>query len=216
MEILDYGTFTCVTKAMEITSSDTLVLTTESGSFTCGNTLNAAECAYEQLTTSSPTVTAATVTDASTLTVDGTSFPTSGSTAEVVFKGLGSSSATVASDVQLTGTFTNGVPVTSAASPVVVNFHTTSSNNMLWVGASVLDSAKPKELTVTGTTFPTADYNAVVVFNGIESVSAIIDSANQITATFAKNVAAEDKSIQSFVRFVPTAGGRNLIATSEY
>jgi hypothetical protein len=47
VHVTGYGTFTCLTKVMEINSSDEILLQTASGSYTCGNTLNAAECSFE-------------------------------------------------------------------------------------------------------------------------------------------------------------------------
>jgi len=45
--ITGYGTFTCLTKAMEITAGDTILLKTSSGEYACGNTLNPDECNFE-------------------------------------------------------------------------------------------------------------------------------------------------------------------------
>jgi len=56
-----YGTFTCMTKVMEIESTAVLQLKSATGSYACGNTINAAECSYEQLNASSPELTGATV-----------------------------------------------------------------------------------------------------------------------------------------------------------
>ena len=47
VSITGYGTFTCLTKAMEITAGDTILLATSSGEYACGNTLNPDECNFE-------------------------------------------------------------------------------------------------------------------------------------------------------------------------
>lgn len=47
VSVTAYGTFTCLTKAMEITSADTIVLKTSSGTHACGNTIDASACVYE-------------------------------------------------------------------------------------------------------------------------------------------------------------------------
>ena len=39
VEVLEYGKFTCLTKAMEILPTDTLVLVTSTGKYDCQNTL---------------------------------------------------------------------------------------------------------------------------------------------------------------------------------
>lgn len=49
---------------------------TASGSYACGNTIDATECVYEQLDASSPTVTAVTISSASQVDITGTDFPT--------------------------------------------------------------------------------------------------------------------------------------------
>lgn len=43
-----YGTFTCLTNAMEITSADELQLKTSSGNHACGNLNTPADCTYVQ------------------------------------------------------------------------------------------------------------------------------------------------------------------------
>ena len=45
--VTGYGTLTCMTKAEEILSTDTLSLKTSAGTYACANTLNAADCGYE-------------------------------------------------------------------------------------------------------------------------------------------------------------------------
>jgi len=124
-----YGTFTCLTTAMEITSGDVINLKTASGSYSCGNTLNADECNYEQLDASSPTVTAASVTDSSTITVTGTSFPTNDYDVIVLYKGVESSSAVIDSDTSVTATFSNGIPVSDTAAAPSIRFVPSSNDS---------------------------------------------------------------------------------------
>lgn len=116
-----YGSFTCMTKAMEITSADTLSLKTSAGTYDCANTLNAADCAYAQETASSPAVTGASVASSSTITITGTDFDVA-LDAVVIYKGIESDSATIDSATTITATFTSGVPVSSAASSISVSF----------------------------------------------------------------------------------------------
>ena len=47
VNMTSYGTFTCLTTAMEITSGDVLTLKTASGSYSCGNSLTPDQCNYE-------------------------------------------------------------------------------------------------------------------------------------------------------------------------
>lgn len=46
VEVTGYGSFTCLTKAMEIANTDTIQLKTSTGVFACANTLNAADCGF--------------------------------------------------------------------------------------------------------------------------------------------------------------------------
>ena len=118
--VTGYGSFTCLTAAMEIASTDVLLLKTASGTYSCGNTLSGADCFYEQLDASSPSVAGATIDSANTMTITGDSFPTSGFNAIIVFKGVQSSSAVINDATSITVTFDNGVPVSEeAASPSV-------------------------------------------------------------------------------------------------
>ena len=47
VSVTGYGTFTCLTVSLEISSTDSLYLKTASGSYSCANTLNSAECYFE-------------------------------------------------------------------------------------------------------------------------------------------------------------------------
>lgn len=45
--ITGYGQFTCLTVAMEISSSDQINLKTDSGSYSCGNSIDSSACGFE-------------------------------------------------------------------------------------------------------------------------------------------------------------------------
>ena len=45
--ISEYGSFTCLTQAMEISSSDQINIKTDSGSYSCGNSVDASACNFE-------------------------------------------------------------------------------------------------------------------------------------------------------------------------
>jgi hypothetical protein len=47
VSITGYGSFKCLTKDMEISSSDTLQIKTASGSYSCGNTISPEDCQFE-------------------------------------------------------------------------------------------------------------------------------------------------------------------------
>ena len=44
--MLNYGSFSCLTKALEVNSGDSILLKTASGQYSCGNTLSPADCNY--------------------------------------------------------------------------------------------------------------------------------------------------------------------------
>lgn len=122
VEVTGYGTFTCLTVSIEITSTDNLYLKTASGSHSCANTLNSAECHLEQAQASSPSITGASIASSSTIAIDGTDFPTSDYEVIVLFKGVESDSAVINSDVSITATFNNGIPVSVTADAPSVRF----------------------------------------------------------------------------------------------
>jgi len=123
--ITAYGSFTCMTKPGEMVKSDKLKIKTSKASYACANS-DATKCDYEQLTATSPTMTAITVASSTTLAVVGTNFPTSGYTCSVIFKGVTSTSATISSATGVTATFAQGVPVTTAEATAIIRFTPTS------------------------------------------------------------------------------------------
>ena len=151
VNVTGYGTFTCLTTAMEITSGETLTLKTASGSYSCGNALAPELCNFEQLDASSPVLDGASVSSSSTLTITGTGFPTSGYDVIVVYKGVESTEGVIDSDTSVTATFGNGVPISDAADSPSVRFVPTSSRRRLMalVDAEIQLIAIQSEITVS-------------------------------------------------------------------
>lgn len=127
--ITGYGTFTCLTKAVEINSSDSLQLSMASGAYACGNTLTASDCQYEQLNDVSPTVTSVTLNSSTEIAFVGTNFPTSDYDAVVIILGVESSSATINDDTSITATFDHGIPVSSTTAVPSLRFLPTSTTS---------------------------------------------------------------------------------------
>ena len=125
--ITGYGSFTCLTKAMEISSSDSLVLKTASGFYNCGNTIDATECVYEQLDAGSPTVTDVTISSASQVDITGTDFPTAEKDAIVIIQGVESTYCTINDSTSITAIFENGIPVVSAPAAPSLRFVPTTT-----------------------------------------------------------------------------------------
>jgi len=73
-----------------------------------------------------------------------------------------------------------------------------SATNVIVTGASI-DSTTV--MTVTGDFFPTADYDAVVSFAGINSSSVSIDDANTLTVTFDNGIPISDVAKEPEVFF---------------
>lgn len=133
-----YGSFECLTKPGEILESNALKIKTADGKYECANT-DKTKCKFKQLTASSPTVTGFTVKSATVLEVAGTSFPTSGYTGSVVFKGVESTSAVIDSATKVTATFAKGVPVSKDPAAPIVKF-APSSRRMLSGSANFLQA----------------------------------------------------------------------------
>ena len=70
-------------------------------------------------------------------------------------------------------------------------------------------------MTITGSDFPTSDYDVIVVFRGVESTSAVIDSDSSISATYDNGVPIADTAASPSVRFVPTSNRRRLVALAD-
>ena len=129
--VTGYGTFTCLTNAMEISSSSTIELKTASGAFSCGNTNTPSDCAFEQLNASSPTLSSATISDASTIVFSGSDFPTADYDAVATFHGVESSSTVSDSASTVTATFDLGVPISDTGVAPVLRFDHQSLNEQL-------------------------------------------------------------------------------------
>jgi hypothetical protein len=137
--VTGYGTFTCLTKAQEITEA-TMFIRVGTNKVGCHVETESTEwkCKYKQLTADSPTVTSFAVTDATTMTVTGTNFVAAGHTAKVTVQGVESSSCTISADgTTITATFSNGLPVGSSAMTPVVQL-TPTARRMLSGGSTVL------------------------------------------------------------------------------
>ena len=65
---------------------------------------------------------------------------------------------------------------------------------------------------MTGTNFPTSSYTASVIYKGVESNSATIDSATGITATFTQGVPVSSTAVTPIIRFTPTS--RRMLSTT--
>lgn len=133
-----YGSFTCMTSAMDISSLDQIDLVTATGTYSCANTINSADCGFEQLAASSPTVSSATLTDSSTIDFAGSGFLTADHTAVAVFQGVESSSAVINSSGSVTATFSKGVPLAqSGASPILRFDHVSLNEKLVSVDSGV-------------------------------------------------------------------------------
>ena len=110
VNITGYGTFTCLTKAMEISSSDTIDLKISGETYACGNADNTA-CSFELLDSSSPTLEFVNIQNAASLMIEGSSFPTSDYDVVAIFMGIESSSGVISSEQIIEVTFDKGVPV---------------------------------------------------------------------------------------------------------
>jgi hypothetical protein len=121
VNVTGYGTFTCLTKVMEISSSDAINLKLGSDIYFCGNSDGAA-CGFEQLYNSSPTLTSVTLIGGTCLQVQGTDFPTSSYDVVAIFKGIESSSGIIDSSSSVEVCFDKGVPVSQTSSTVVLRF----------------------------------------------------------------------------------------------
>lgn len=149
VNIIEYGTFTCLTTAMEITSGDVLNLKTATGSYSCGNSNAPESCNFEQLDASSPSVTAAQMSSSSTIDISGSAFITSDHDAIVLYKGVESSSTVINSDSSITATFNNGIPVSDAGAAPSVRFVPAGTANLS--NASLQLVALGSDVTVTNT-----------------------------------------------------------------
>jgi len=129
--ITGYGSFTCLTNAMEISSSDSINLKIGTDIFSCGNT-NGAECSFEQLNASSPQISAVDISDPASVFVNGSGFPTSNYDAVAVFMGVESSSSTITDSGSIEFIFDNGLPVSSTDSPLQVRFDHQSLNEQIF------------------------------------------------------------------------------------
>lgn len=113
VNVTGYGTFTCLTAAMAVTS---VSMTHNAVSYTCTNN-GSLNCGFVQDVSSSPQVSSATLSGLD-ISFAGTNFPdfsASTHTATAIFKGAEAAVASWTGTTDLIATFTNGVPVATAA-----------------------------------------------------------------------------------------------------
>ena len=120
--VTGYGTFTCLTKSVEVASDAVLSIKTASGTYACANTLDATACKYVQVNTGSPTLTSLSASSATQVDITGENFPTSGFSAVLIINGVQSSSSVTTDASTISVTFDNGVPVTSVATSPSLRF----------------------------------------------------------------------------------------------
>ena len=116
-----YGTFTCLTKQMEITTNSNIRIYYGTTKYSCGLTDNT-NCRYEQQNSSSPSVTSISLATTTTIDIVGTDFPTSGKDVVVIISGVTSTSGVINSATSMTVTFANGVPVSTAGATPSIRF----------------------------------------------------------------------------------------------
>ena len=100
--------------------------------------------------------------------------------------------------IPASGTYSCG----NTATPDECLFEQLDASSPVVTGASISSSST---ITITGTDFPTSDYDVIVLFKGVETSSAVIDSDTSITATFSNGIPISDTAASPSVRFVPTA-----------
>ena len=67
-----------------------------------------------------------------------------------------------------------------------------------------------------GTGFPTSGKDAILIINGVQSTSAVINDATSVTATFASGIPAFGGSVTPSLRFAPVSGGRRMLLDVSY
>lgn len=70
-------------------------------------------------------------------------------------------------------------------------------------------------MTITGSGFLTSGYDVIVVYKGVESSSAVIDSDTSVTATFDNGVPVSAVEAAPSVRFVPSSSRRRLMSLAD-
>ena len=125
--ITGYGSFTCLTKAMEIQSSDSINLKVGSDIYSCGNSDGSA-CSFEQLNASSPALTSVEIVDPENVSVTGTNFPTADYDVVAIYMGVESSSYNINNSGSVDFVFDLGLPASTSTSPMQVRFDHQSLN----------------------------------------------------------------------------------------
>ena len=135
-----YGDYTCYTIAQEIQSTDTLRLSVGGQTYDCLNSGTPSDCKFEALDASSPTVTAITVIDDTTLEFSVTLLIASDSI-DCNMLGVTGSGVSSNGSTTVTCTFDKGVPGTDNPVTPALVFITTSGD--------LEDTALPGDATVT-------------------------------------------------------------------
>lgn len=99
--------------------------------YECANT-DTDQCTFGQAIDQTPYLTTITLTDSSTVTLDGSGFLTSDYTPHFTFLGIQADSVSVSSDVSASVTFTNGVPVSDTAELPVFQFTSDTDGHVLY------------------------------------------------------------------------------------
>ena len=107
--------------------------------------------------------------------------------------------------VTSTGSYTCG----NTLAPEECGFEQAEATSPTISGASITSSST---IEVTGSAFPTADYDVVVIFMGVESSSAVINDDTSLVATFDNGIPLTAQSAAPSVRFIPSDGRRRLIS----
>jgi len=157
-EITGYGTFTCMTIQVEVLPTDVLAIDIDGLEGACVNTLTPDNCSLDQQIAASPAITVATLTDENTVTFTGTDFSSmNGWTPVVTYLGVDSSSGSIDSDTQVTVTFDNGVPASSAMNVVSLGFFD-SVNNKKTNAYAVAELSIQQVFAITGSTSVTCSF----------------------------------------------------------
>ena len=145
-EITAYGQFTCYTIAQEILASDTLKLVVDGSSYDCANT-DTSQCAFEALDATSPTVSAISLIDSTTLEFTGINLVDTADSINCNMMGVTGTGVSSDSQTKVTCTFDKGVPATDAeVTPTLVFVVTDTSEDTALTG----DQTISNPLTVVG------------------------------------------------------------------
>ena len=118
-EVKSYGVFTCMTNAGEIASSDELKIVIDDVKFSCLNTNTPTDCELTQTLSSSPHLTAVSITADHTINFTGLNFPTTNQDVSCVFEGV-TGVITSADATTAVCFFEAGLPASSGSAPSLI------------------------------------------------------------------------------------------------